>query len=113
MSEFSGNRVSLSLFYVKPALNLKQVDFDYVAVNLIKDGGEQLKEDYMALNPIGQVPSLIDEDGNTFGQSVAILEFLEEKYPEPSLLPGSLSNRAKVTRTNYLTVHTSFRIFPL
>ena len=86
-------------------MNLKKIDYDYKAVNLIKDGGEQLKEDYKDLNPIGQVPTFVDEDGTTFGQSVAIMEYLEEKYPDVTLLPGDLSNRAKVRRTSTETLN--------
>ena len=90
-------RTLVHLLFSSTVLNLKNINYDYKGVNLIKDGGEQLKDDYKALNPIGQVPTFMDEDGNVIGQSVAIMEYLEEKYPEVQLLPGDLLNRAKVS----------------
>jgi maleylacetoacetate isomerase len=80
---------------VRIALAYKKIDYEYRAVNLIKDGGEQKQAAYMALNPSGLVPALVI-DGHTLGQSVAILEYLEESRPEPRLLPTDLFQRAVV-----------------
>ena len=62
---------------VRIALNLKEVAYEYRAVHLVKDGGEQLKPEYTAVNPNQVVPALVI-DGVTLTQSGAILEYLEE-----------------------------------
>ncbi len=87
---------STAAYRVRLALNLKQVSYSQQSVHLVKDGGEQYKKEYQSINPQGLVPSLVD-DGITIGQSLAILEYLEEKYPQRSLLPTTLAERA-VTR---------------
>ncbi len=78
---------------VRIALNLKNVPYDYVPVNLLK--GEHRSKIYRALNPQGLAPSL-QIDGHTLIQSPAILEWIEEKWPDPSLLPSDLFERAHV-----------------
>ncbi|CAB4065524.1 maiA [Lepeophtheirus salmonis] len=81
---------------VRIALNLKAVEFETEPVHLIKDGGEQHKEDYKEKNPMAQVPTL-GIDGIYLTQSVAIMEFLEEKYPNAiRLLPKDVHDRARV-----------------
>ena len=75
------------------ALNLKGLDFDYVAVNLLKE--EQFQDTYKKINPQGFVPAL-DVDGIIFTQSPAIIEWLEETYPNPPLLPKSHFERQQV-----------------
>lgn len=78
------------------ALAYKRIDYEYHAVNLIKDGGEQKQPAYAAVNPSHLVPSLAI-DGHVLGQSVAILEYLEESRPDtPSLLPSDFFARAAV-----------------
>ena len=72
---------------VRIGLALKRVRYEYIAVNLIRDGGEQHGEAYRALNPMAQVPTLELDDGRQLSQSLAILEYLEETIPEPSILP--------------------------
>ncbi|RAQ36249.1 maleylacetoacetate isomerase, partial [Pasteurella multocida] len=64
------------------ALALKGIDYEIVPVNLIKDGGQQFSEEFQTLNPMKQVPAL-KIDGITIGQSLAILEYLEEPRPIP------------------------------
>lgn len=76
------------------ALNLKGLKYQYVPVNL--RAAEEYGAEYKALNPQGLVPTLVLEDGTTLTQSPAIIEWLEEKYPEPSLLPKDLTERAHV-----------------
>ena len=84
---------SSAAYRVRIALNLKGVAYEAVPVNLLK--GEQRQEGYRAVNPQQRVPSL-DIGGATLIQSPAILEYLDEVYPEPSLLPVGAANRARV-----------------
>ena len=75
------------------ALNLKGLEYEYVAINLLKD--EQQQESFKKLNPQGLVPAL--ELGNeVLIQSPAIIEWLEETYPTPPLLPNSTIERQQV-----------------
>jgi len=82
------------------ALNLKGLAYEQVAVDL--RAGEQKAEAFTALNPQGLVPALETEDG-VLTQSSAILEWLEERYPEPALLPGPAGERA-IVRAMAMTV---------
>ena len=75
------------------ALNLKGLDYDYVAVNLRTE--EHLGEAFRALNPQGLVP-VLEHEGNAMIQSPAIIEWLEERFPEPALLPAEPQARARV-----------------
>ena len=75
------------------ALNLKGLGYDYVAVDLRKN--EHLGAAFKALNPQGLVPALVDGD-HVLTQSVAIIEWLEERYPKPALLPSDMNDRAYV-----------------
>ena len=75
------------------ALNLKGLDYDSVAVDLRKN--EHLGAAFKALNPQGLVPAVVDE-GRVLIQSVAIMEWLEERYPTPALLPSDIHDRAHV-----------------
>ena len=86
---------SSAAFRVRIALNLKGLEYRSVAKHLLRDGGEQRKSDYLALNPQGLVPAL-DDDGALVTQSLAICEYLEEKWPEPRLLPGDAAARAQI-----------------
>ncbi|KAH9287543.1 hypothetical protein KI387_031660, partial [Taxus chinensis] len=76
---------------VRIACNLKGLPYEYKAVNLLKD--EQFSEDYTKLNPLQFVPTLVD--GNVIvSDSLAILLYLEDKYPEHPLLPDDLQLKA-------------------
>lgn len=86
---------SSASYRVRIALNLKRVPYRQQPVHLVRDGGQQNAPGYRAINPQGQVPTLVDGE-LTLSQSPAILEYLEEKYPEPALLPGDLAGRARV-----------------
>ncbi|HEX5648425.1 MAG TPA: maleylacetoacetate isomerase [Steroidobacteraceae bacterium] len=86
---------SSAAYRVRIALNVKGLPYESVPKHLLRDGGEQKKPDYLALNPQGLVPALAD-DGFVIPQSLAICEYLEELHPEPRLLPGSARDRATV-----------------
>ena len=83
------------------ALNLKNLDYEQIPVNLVRDGGEQFKPDYAALNQQMLVPTLIDGD-ITITQSMAIFEHLNETYPQPPLLPSDAAGRARVRSLAFL-----------
>jgi maleylacetoacetate isomerase len=86
---------SSASYRVRIALEYKGLDFEYVPVHLVRSGGEQYSPEYCALNPQSRVPTLESPDG-VLTQSMAILEWLEEVYPEPALLPRSPGERARV-----------------
>nr|XP_037291135.1 maleylacetoacetate isomerase-like [Rhipicephalus microplus] len=79
---------------VRIVLEVKKVDFEYHPVYLWPDTGEQQSEKFKTMNPMGQVPVLL-VDGKPISQSVAIMEYLEEMYPEPRMLPTDAYLRAK------------------
>ena len=95
MKLYSYFRSSAS-FRVRIALSLKGLDYDYVPVHLVKDGGRQFAPEYKALNPASLVPALQADDGTVLTQSLAIIEYLEETHPEPPLLPRDPVGRARV-----------------
>jgi maleylpyruvate isomerase len=84
---------------VRIGLHLKQQAFSYMPVHLLKEGGQQKSESFTSLNPMQSVPVLEVEDGGKLlrlAQSMAILEYLEERWPEPPLLPADRAQRARV-----------------
>ena len=86
---------SSAAYRVRIALNLKGVAPDertFVHLRM----GNQRAQDYLALNPQGLVPALELDDGQVLTQSLAIVEYLEETYREPPLLPGEPAARARV-----------------
>lgn len=87
---------SSASFRVRIALNLKGIPYDQAPVHLVRDGGEQHQASYRAINPDGLVPSLTCDDGSVLTQSLAIIEYLDECFPTPPLLPGSAVDRAFV-----------------
>ena len=84
---------SSTSYRTRIAMNLKGLDYDNVTVNLAED--EQLESEFKALNPQGLVPVLQADDLLLY-QSPAILEWLEEVYPESSLLPKDAAGRMHV-----------------
>jgi maleylacetoacetate isomerase len=86
---------SSAAFRVRIALNLKGLAYEQQSVDLLRDGGEQNRPAFRLVNPQGLVPVLID-GGATLTQSLAIIEYLEETHPEPALLPGDATGRARV-----------------
>lgn len=84
---------SASSFRARIALNLKGVSYERASVDTAKE--EQLSPEYLSINPIGLVPSLI-HNGKIFTESLAIIEYLDEIHPQPALLPKSPEERARV-----------------
>ncbi|XP_022895614.1 glutathione S-transferase zeta class-like [Olea europaea var. sylvestris] len=76
---------------VRIALKLKGLDYEYIAINLLK--GDQKSPEFLKLNPLGYVPVLVDGEF-VVADSFAILLYLEEKYPQHPLLPKDLQKRA-------------------
>ena len=87
---------SSAAYRVRIALNLKGLPYDMVPIHLSKDGGQQRKPDFVAINPQMRVPALILDGGDVLIQSLATIEYLDEFYPEPPLLPRDALQRAKV-----------------
>lgn len=100
---------SSAAYRVRIALNLKGLDYQYVPVHLTRDGGMQFKEPYQSLNPQQLVP-LLDDEGFHLSQSLAIIEYLDEKYPAVRLIPDSLQGRARVRQ---IALAVSCDIHPL
>ena len=93
MKLYSYFRSSCS-YRLRIALNMKGLEYEYLPVNLLD--GQQQQPAYRALNPLGLVPALEVAPGEFLGQSVALLEWLEETHPEPALLPAEALARARV-----------------
>ena len=98
MKLYSYFRSSAS-YRVRIALNLKGLSYEVVPVHLLRNGGEQFSPEYRKLNPDALVPALVDEmdgEAKALTQSLAIIEYLEETYPTPPLLPANPLDRAFV-----------------
>ena len=80
---------SLASFRVRIALNLKNVPAEVVFVDL--DANAHRDAEYRKINPQMALPALVEDDGTTLFQSLAILEYLDEKYPSPPLLPADIA----------------------
>ena len=91
---------SSAAYRVRIALNLKGLDYQEVDHDLRT--GAQQDPTYKAVAPAGLVPA-VEHAGHAYVQSLAILEWLEERWPEPALLPGSLNERA-IVRGMALTI---------
>lgn len=85
------------------ALHHKGLEFEYLPIHLVRNGGEQHTPEYRALNPQAQVPTLIDGDF-ILTQSMAIMEYLEEKYPKKPLLPKDADARAYIRQVSLICV---------
>lgn len=85
---------SSASYRVRIALNLKGLEVRHLPVHLSRGGGEQFGAEFRALNPQSLVPVFVD-DGVALSQSLAIIEYLDERYPTPPLLPESIEDRAR------------------
>lgn len=87
---------STASYRVRIALGLKGLDYQAIPVNLLvpKGGANRLPE-YLEINPQGRVPALRTDQGDLLIQSLAIIEYLEECYPQVPLLPEDLVGRAR------------------
>lgn len=86
---------SSAAYRARIALNLKGIECEKVPVDLRKPQAGQQHPAYRALNPQGLIPALVVGE-TTLAQSLAIIEYLDEVYPEPPLLPHSAIDRARV-----------------
>lgn len=89
---------SSTSYRLRIALNLKGLEYDIVPVNLLKS--EQTSADFAARNPFATVPMLA-ADGRNRAQSMAILEWLDEAYPDSSLLPANIEDRFTVRELTF------------
>ena len=87
---------SSAAYRVRIALNLKGVPHEHAFIHLVRDGGQQTSPQYLARNPQGLVPALELDGGETLIQSLAIIEHLDEVYPDPPLVPGDAVTRARI-----------------
>ena len=87
---------SSAAYRVRIALNLKGLSPEQISIHLTKNGGQQHSPEYRAINPQRRVPSLVLDNGVILHQSPAIIEYLDEVYPKPPLLPADPVARAKV-----------------
>ena len=87
---------SSAAYRVRIALNLKGIAYDMTAIHLQKEGGINRKPEYRAINPHMRVPALMLDSGDVLIQSLAIIEYIDETYPQPPLLPRDPIARAKV-----------------
>lgn len=81
---------SSTSYRLRIALNLKGLDYEYVPVNLVTS--QQKSEDFTSRNPFGSVP-LLEAGGRDRAQSMAMLEWLDEAYPQAPLLPADIEDR--------------------
>jgi maleylacetoacetate isomerase len=86
---------SSAAYRVRIALNLKGLSYDYLPVHLSRGGGEQLRPEFLRVNPQALVPVLQDGE-QVLSQSLAIIEYLDETHPDPPLLPRTPAERARV-----------------
>jgi maleylacetoacetate isomerase len=85
---------SSASFRVRIALELKGLPYEYLPVHLVK--GEHKTGEYAGVSASGLVPTLVTDEGRLLGQSMAIIEYLDETHPEPPLLPRDAVGRAQV-----------------
>ena len=87
---------SSAAYRVRIALHLKGVSVEQISVHLVKDGGQHRQSLYRAKNPQGLVPALELDDGTILTQSLAIIDYLDQVFPEPRLVPADPVRAAKV-----------------
>jgi len=87
---------SSAAYRVRIALNLKGLAYEMLPIHLIKDGGQHKADAYRAINAQMRVPALTLDNGETLIQSLAIIDYIDETHPQPSLLPADPIDRARV-----------------
>jgi maleylacetoacetate isomerase len=87
---------SSAAYRVRIALHLKGVKVEQIPVHLVRDGGQQKKPAYRAKNPQGLIPALELDDGTVLTQSLAIIDYLDQIFPSPRLIPADPVRAAKV-----------------
>jgi maleylacetoacetate isomerase len=100
---------SSASYRVRIALKLKGLDYEYCSVHLNRNGGEQFSAAFRELNSLSLVP-VLENDGERLTQSLAILEYLDQVYPTPPLLPPGPLERARVRA---LALSVACEIHPL
>jgi maleylacetoacetate isomerase/maleylpyruvate isomerase len=96
---------SMATFRVRIAMNIKGLEADPIYVDLLR--GHQATPEFRNLNPAMAVPALVDDDGTVLTQSTAIIEYLDERWPSPPLLPTDPAGRARVRALAQITVADS------
>ncbi len=86
---------SSASYRVRIAMHFKELKFEYIPVHLVKDGGQQNSVEFRRVNPMGHVPAL-DHDGFLVAESMAIIQYLDDLYPERRLFPASPRDKAAV-----------------
>jgi maleylacetoacetate isomerase len=86
---------SSAVYRVRIALNLKQLDYEIMPVHLVRDGGQQHRAEFQNMNPQEQVPVLM-HGNRVLRQSMAIMEYLEETFPENAILPSNARDTQRV-----------------
>lgn len=96
---------SMATFRVRIAMNIKGLSADPIYVDLFK--GHQAQPEYRDINPSMAVPALVEDDGRVITQSLAIIEYLDERWPSPPLLPTDPAGRARVRALAQITAADS------
>ena len=96
---------SLATFRVRVAMNIKGLEAEPIYVDLMK--GHQARPEFKDVNPAMAVPALVEDDGRVLTQSLAIIEYLDERWPSPPLLPTDPAGRARVRALSQITVADS------
>lgn len=96
---------SMATFRVRIAMNIKGLSADPIYVDLFK--GHQAQPEYRDINPSMAVPALVEDDGRIITQSLAIIEYLDERWPSPPLLPTDPAGRARVRALAQITAADS------
>jgi maleylpyruvate isomerase len=107
---------SSAAYRVRIALNLKSLPYETIPIHLVKDGGRNKSPEYRAINPQMRVPALALRSGEVLTQSLAIIDYVNDRHPEPPLLPSNPLERARVeafAQTIACDIHPLNNIGPL
>lgn len=101
---------STAAYRVRIALNIKNIGYAIEPVHLVKNGGEQLQDNYKSINPQSLVPAFETEGGEVLTQSLAIIDYLEDEYPDIALYPNDAIQKAQ---TKAMALSIACDIHPL